>query len=217
MSSVTNNIILVCDTTHDEHALIRRMEADGGLHVTEPVIYYVADHPSHLTGFIEPMCRHFGGLNDTTPVEIDFPTTHDKLTWMAHVSCVLFEEDAEPTLVVSEGVTFKKRLDQLPPPPEDADLIFFECGEKEMSDARPHAGAASDDDTFFIEKSGGYCELDPTKVVVKSHLCYWVRNPRALCDFCCAHPDTYVNSLSRYQREGGHKCYVFWVPVVKAL
>jgi hypothetical protein len=171
-----------------------------GAKVTQPIVYYPEDHRAHQTGYIEPMCETFGASSQ----KIVFPTTKDKLAWMTHVSLVLFEEDRQPTLVVEVGTYFKKRMNQLPPPPEDADLIFFNLD-----------GMSLGDPCFFTEKTGGYCRLDPSQVLVSSYLCYWVRNPRALCDFCCAHPDTLVNSLVRYQQQEETNCYAYWAPINK--
>ena len=98
-SSITNHIVLVSDSTrHHTSSLLRRIKKHS-LHVKEPVVWYPEDHPAHLTGFIEPMCACFGKSNKS----IDFPTTHEKLTWMAHVSCILFEEGGDPTLQYTNG------------------------------------------------------------------------------------------------------------------
>jgi hypothetical protein len=169
-----------------------------GVRVAEPIVYYPEDHPAHQTGLIEPMCATFGESSQ----QITFPCTKDKLAWIAHVGHVLFEEGHTPTLVVEVGTYFKKRMDSLPPPPEDADLVFFNLDQMSLGDP-----------AFFTEKTGSYCRLDPSKVLVSSYLCYWVRDPRALCEFCCAHPDTLANSLVRYQQREDSKCYAYWAPI----
>lgn len=123
--------------------------------------------------------------------------------WVAHVNYALYAQGSRPTLVMDERVVCKKPMGGLPPPPTDADLIFFECGEMEESDP-----------AFLIEESG-YCKLDPTKVLVQSHLCYWVRNPLVLSDYFCEHPGTLTETFTGYQRESGHTCYIFWPPIAK--